>query len=124
MVKPQNVCPNLHSYRRYIQSAKAEWSVAKNGYVRGQPAWFSCRSACYLAAGRPVVVQDTAFTAVLPVGEGILPFTNLEEAVAAIHEVEGNYARHTKAARAIAEEYFDSDKVLNQLINEAMSFDA
>src|SRR5262249_16868518 len=62
------VCPDLDSYRQYIESSKAEWSVAKNGYVVGQPGWFSCRSACYLAAGRPVVVQDTGFGAVLPVG--------------------------------------------------------
>ncbi len=111
-------------YQQFIVGSRGEISPAKHVYVAMRTGWFSCRSACYLAAGRPVVVQDTAFTAVLPVGEGILPFTNLEEAVAAIHEVEGNYARHTKAARAIAEEYFDSDKVLNQLINEAMSFDA
>lgn len=123
VVDPAEVCPDLDSYREYIESSKAEWSVAKNGYVVGQSGWFSCRSACYLAAGRPVVVQDTGFTAVLPVGEGILPFTTLEEAVAAIHEVEGNYAWHAKAARAIAEEYFDSDKVLTQLINEAHSCD-
>jgi hypothetical protein len=94
--------------------------VAKNGYVQGQSGWFSCRSACYLAAGRPVVVQDTGFSTVLPVGEGILPFKTMEETVAAIREVEAHYARHAKAARAIAEEYFDSGKVLTQLIDEAM----
>ncbi len=121
VVDPAAVCPDLDSYRGYIESSKAEWSVAKNGYVLGQSGWFSCRSACYLAAGRPVIVQDTGFTAVLPVGEGILPFTTVEEAVAAIHEVEGNYAWHAKSARAIAEEYFDSDKVLSRLINKALS---
>jgi len=98
--------------------------VAKNGYVRGQAGWFSCRSACYLAAGRPVVVQDTGFGAVLPVGEGILTFGTMEEAAAAIREVENDYGRHAKAARAIAEEYFDSDKVLPRLIDEALSSDA
>ena len=120
VVDPDNVCSDLDSYRKHIESSRAEWSVAKNGYVLGQPGWFSCRSACYLAAGRPVVVQDTGFSSVLPVGEGILPFTNIEEAVAAIHEVESNYTRHAKTAREIAEEYFDSDKVLNKLIDEAM----
>src|SRR5262249_10260822 len=94
-------------------------SVAKNGYVQGRSGWFSERSACYLAAGRPVVVQDTGFSAVLPVGEGILPFTTMEEAVAAIREVEGNYARQAQAARALAEEYFDSARVLTRLIEEA-----
>lgn len=121
VVDPAEVCPDLDSYRGYIESSKAEWSVAKNGYVIGQSGWFSCRSACYLAAGRPVVVQDTGFTAVLPVGKGILPFTTVEEAVAAIHEVEGNYAKHAKAARAIAEEYFDSNKVLSRLLDTAVS---
>lgn len=123
VVDPAKVCPDLDSYRGYIESSKAEWSVAKNGYVLGQSGWFSCRSACYLAAGRPTVVQDTGFTTVLPVGEGILPFTTVEQAVAAIHEVEENYAWHASAARAIAQEYFDSDKVLTQLINEASSCD-
>jgi hypothetical protein len=123
VVDPLRACPDLDSYREYIESSKAEWSVAKNGYVRGQSGWFSCRSACYLAAGRPVVVQDTGFDAVLPVGEGILSFRMLEEAVAAIREVETRYARHAKAARAIAEAYFDSDRVLTRLIEEAMNCD-
>ncbi len=120
LVNPAEVCPDLDSYRHYIESSMAEWTVAKNGYVVGQPGWFSERSACYLAVGRPVVVQDTGFAPVLPVGEGILPFRTLEEAVAAIREVERNYARHAKAARAIAEDYFDSHKVLTRLIQGAM----
>ena len=123
VVDPLQVCPDLESYRTYIESSKAEWSVAKHGYVRGQPGWFSCRSACYLAAGRPVVVQDTGFDAVLPVGEGILSFRTMEEAIAAIREVESRYTRHARAARAIAEAYFDSDKVLTRLIEAAMSGD-
>ena len=109
-------CGDFDSYRDYIQSSKAEWSVAKNAYVVGQPGWFSERSACYLAAGRPVVVQDTGFTRTIPVGEGILSFETLEQAVAGIQDVEINYQRHTQAARSIAESYFDSDKVLSHLI--------
>jgi hypothetical protein len=120
VVDPEVVCPDLDSYRGYIQSSQAEWSVAKNGYVVGQPGWFSCRSACYLASGRPVVVQDTGFGAVLPVGEGLLSFTNLEQAIAAIRAVETNYALHANAARGIAEAYFDSDKVLARLIAQAL----
>ncbi len=123
VVDPQEVCPDYDSYRKYIESSMAEWSVAKNGYVQGQSGWFSERSACYLAAGRPVVVQDTGFSAVLPVGEGLLPFATMEEAVAAIHEVIADYPRHAQAARAIAEEYFDSDKVLSRLIEEALNGD-
>jgi hypothetical protein len=119
LVDPIHVCYDLDSMRNYTVSSKAEWSIAKHGYVAGRSGWFSERSARYLAVGRPVVVQDTGFSAVLPVGEGILPFNSVEEAVAGIREVESNYARHAKAARAIAEEYFDADKVLSHLIDEA-----
>jgi hypothetical protein len=121
VVDPAEVCPDLDSYRRYIESSKAEWSVAKNGYVGGWCGWFSCRSACYLAAGRPVAVQDTGFGAVLPLGEGLLAFRTVEEAVASIKDIEGNYARHAKAARELAAEYFDAAKVLTRLIDEAMN---
>ena len=117
VVDSLRTCGDLDSYRNYIQSSKAEWSVAKNGYVKGRSGWFSCRSACYLAAGRPVIVQDTGFR--LPAGEGILRFSNLDEAVAAVREVESDYHRHARAARAIAEEYFDSEKVLPGLLDVA-----
>jgi hypothetical protein len=123
LVNPVEVCPDLDTLRTYTESSKAEWSVAKNGYVVGESGWFSERSARYLAAGRPVVVQDTGFSKVLPVGEGILPFTDMEEAVAGIREVEHNYRRHALAARAIAEEYFDSQKVLSHLIDRVGSPD-
>jgi hypothetical protein len=119
VVDPAEVCPDLDSYRQYIASSKAEWSVAKHGYVLGQPGWFSCRSACYLAAGRPVAVQDTGFSAVFPVGEGLLAFKTMEEAVAAIQEIDAHYARHARAARELAGEYFDASKVLTRLIDEA-----
>jgi hypothetical protein len=117
VVNPEKVCPDLDSYRNYIQTSKAEWGVAKNAYVLGHPGWFSERSACYLASGRPVVVQDTGFKRVIPSDKGVLPFNNLREAVDAIVEVESNYDSHSQAARTIAEEYFDSDKVLTHLID-------
>jgi hypothetical protein len=120
VVSPDVVCPDLDSYRDYIASSRGEWSVAKHGYVAGQVGWFSCRSACYLATGRPVVVQDTGFSDVLPVGEGIVAFRTLDEAVDALADVESKYERHARAARAIAEEYFDSKRVLGELINRAM----
>jgi len=120
VVSPEVVCPDLDSYRDYIASSRGEWSVAKHGYVVGQAGWFSCRSACYLAAGRPVVVQDTGFSDVLPVGEGIVAFRTLDEAVDALADVESKYERHSRSARAIAEEYFDSDRVLGDLIDRAM----
>jgi hypothetical protein len=119
LVNPNEVCPDLDSFRQYTQGSMAEWGIAKNGYVRGQSGWFSERSARYLAAGRPVVVQDTGFSDVLPVGEGILPFRTLVEAVAGIRSVVKDYQRHSKAARQIAEEYFDADQVLSRLLEEA-----
>jgi hypothetical protein len=120
VVDPDRVCPDYLSYRDYIESSYGEWSIAKNGYVAGRSGWFSCRSACYLAAGKPVVVQDTGFSSVLPVGKGLLAFTDMEEAVAAIADVRAHYREHCIAAREIAVEYFDSTKVLGRLIDEAM----
>lgn len=120
VVDPAVVCPDFDSYRRYIESSKGEWSVAKNGYVVGQACWFSCRSACYLAAGRPVIVQDTGFRPVLPVGEGLLAFSSIEQAVSAIRQVEADYERHARTARAIAETCFDANKVLSRLLDDAL----
>jgi hypothetical protein len=116
----ERACVDLDGYREYVRSSFAEWSVAKNGYVRGRPGWFSERSACYLAAGRPAVVQDTGLGGVLPVGVGVVTFTSLEEAVEAVREVRGDYARHARSAREIAAAYFDSDTVLARLVEEAM----
>jgi hypothetical protein len=110
---------DLDRYREYIQASQAEWSVAKNAYVQGRPGWFSERSACYLASGRPVVVQDTGLAPVLPTGTGILTFSTLSQAAEAIREVRLDYDRHARAAREIAEACFDSDRVLTRLIEEA-----
>lgn len=121
VVDAGRVGADMDDYRRYVASSRAEWSVAKNGYVQGRSGWFSCRSACYLAAGRPVVVQDTGFSDVIPTGEGVVAFTTLEEAAEGIRAVEGDYSRHSCAAREIAGEYFDSDRVLAKLVEEAMA---
>jgi hypothetical protein len=120
VVDAANVSGDLDSYRRYVQTSKAEWSVAKNGYVVGETGWFSGRSGCYLAAGRPVVVQDTGFAHSLPVGEGVCAFSTFEEAVEGIRAVESAYPTHARAAREIAREYFDSDRVLSRLVDAAM----
>jgi hypothetical protein len=119
IVDPVKLCGTLDDYRSFIQSSKGEWSVAKHGYVQGSPGWFSERSACYLAAGRPVIVQNTGFDAVLPVGEGIVPFSTVEEAADGIAAVERDYSRHSRAARDIAVEYFDANHVLTRLLEEA-----
>ena len=121
LVDPQVVCPDLDSYRQYIQSSFGEWSVAKGGYVTGRAGWFSMRSANYLAAARPVVVQDTGFSEILPVGEGLISFATLDEAAAGVDEVMAHPQRHSTAARSIAEEYFDAGRVLSDLVGTAMS---
>ena len=108
------------SYQRYLQRSRAEFSVAKHGYVAARSGWFSERSAAYLASGRPVVVQDTGFEAWLRADMGVLPFSSPEEALAAIEAVERNYAAQCRAAREVAEEYFDAQRVLQALIARAM----
>jgi hypothetical protein len=120
VVEPAQVCPDLDSYRHYLQSSRGEWSVAKNAYVQGRSGWFSCRSACYLAAGRPVVTQDTGFGAVLPLGMGLHAFATVAEAADALEQIESDYAGHAAAAREIAVEYFDSARVLESLIERAL----
>ena len=94
--------------------------VAKNMYVETQGGWFSDRSSCYLASGKPVLAQDTGLKSLYPVGEGLLTFTSLEEAIRGVHEIAHNYRLHSRAARAVAEEYFDSDKVLQALVAKVM----
>ncbi|HEY0129172.1 MAG TPA: hypothetical protein VGB40_08400, partial [Rubrobacteraceae bacterium] len=121
IVDPARVCPDLDSYRRFIRTSMAEWTVAKNGYVQGRSGWFSERSAVYLASGRPVVTQDTGFGEVLPVGKGLQAFTTVDEAVEAVNEVKGDLPGHSRAAREIAEEYFDSDKVLTAFLERALA---
>ena len=110
-------------YQKFIAGSRGEISSAKHVYVAMRSGWFSERSTCYLASGRPVVVQDTGFSDTLRTGEGILAFRTMEEAVEAIHQVEGNYLRHAKAARACALEYFDSDRVLSELLEAVRASD-
>jgi hypothetical protein len=105
-------------YQQFIARSRGEFSVAKHVYAATRSGWFSCRSACYLAAGRPVVVQETGFSDAIPTGEGVLAFRTVEEAASAIEEVEGNYAHHASAAAAIAAEYFRSDRVLGNLLDQ------
>lgn len=109
------------TYQHYIQQSKAEFSIAKHGFVISRSGLFSERSACYLASGRPVVIQDTGFSDWLPTGAGVIPFNTLEEALAGIEEINSRYEFHCQAARAIAEEYFDARKVLPRLIECAMN---
>ena len=108
-------------YREYLARSFGEWSVAKNAYVASRSGWFSCRSACYLALGVPVIVQDTGFGRHIPSGEGILSFSTLDEARAAIAQLVADPERHARAAREIARQYFASEKVLGNLIAHALA---
>jgi hypothetical protein len=109
------------AYPAYIRSSRGELTVAKDQNVRLRSGWFSERDACYLASGKPVVAQDTGFSNVLPVGEGLFAFTTAEEAVAAVEAINADYPRHVKAARALAEEFFDAPRVARELL-EAVGF--
>ena len=106
------------AYRRYVAGSRGEFTVAKDQNVRLRSGWFSDRSATYLAAGRPVVTQDTAFGNVLPTGEGLFAFRTVDEAAAAVEQVNADYPRHRRGARAVARECFGHDVVLGSLLRE------
>jgi hypothetical protein len=106
------------AYRDYIVSSRGEFTVARDLNVRLRSGWFSERSACYLAAGRPVITQDTGFGAVLPTGEGLFAFTTLDEIVDAFDTIRSDYEKHSRAARGIAEEYFRAESVLAKLLHD------
>ncbi|MCA1689009.1 MAG: hypothetical protein LC720_00710, partial [Actinobacteria bacterium] len=106
-------------YRDYITGSLGEFSCAKGGYVGTRSGWFSDRSACYLAAGRPVVVQATGFEEILPTGEGAFAVHDVAEAAEAIAEIRRDYARHSRAARALALEYFAAEPLLSRMLAEA-----
>lgn len=110
-------------YRDYLARSFAEWSVAKNAYVASRSGWFSCRTACYLALGVPAVVQDTGFPRSIPTGEGLFAFRTLGEAADALECIASQPERHARAALAIAEQYFDSDRLLTRLLDDALSSD-
>jgi len=106
------------SYRDYVRPSRAEFTVAKDQNVRLRSGWFSERSACYLAAGRPVITQDTGFGNALPTGEGLFAFNSMDEVLAAFEAVNTDYERHSRAARSIAEEYFRAESVLSKVLQD------
>ena len=118
LVDPKEVAGDPWSYQRYIQSSKAEFMVAKNMYVQTNSGWLSDRSICYLASGKPVLAQDTGLKRLYPIGEGLLTYSTMEEALSGVEELLRNYDRHARAAREFAVEYFDSDKVLSKLLGK------
>lgn len=119
LVDPRVPTRSLASYQEYIRNSKAEFSIAKHGFVQGWSGWFSERSAGYLASGRPVALQDTGYSDWLPTGDGLIPFSTMDEAEAAIRDIIGRYEHHCRSARELAAEYFDSDRVLDEVLSLA-----
>jgi hypothetical protein len=116
LLDPNQVANTPDRYQQFIRGSKAEFGIAKSGYVASRCGWFSDRSLCYLASGRPVLAQETGFSRFLPTGEGLFAFQTAEDVLAAIEALRRDYPRHARAARAVAEEHFDSDKVLSRLL--------
>lgn len=112
LTAPRQHCATPDAYRQYIQGSRGEFTVVKHGYAAGRSGWFSDRSACYLASGRPVIVQDTGIGKYLATGCGLLTFKDLDSAATAIARVEQDYAQHTDGARAFARQYLDARVVL------------
>ncbi len=112
-----SIHPDL--YRRYLQDSKGEFTVAKDQYVRLRTGWFSDRTACYLAAGRPVITQETGFTRLYGGNRGLFAFRTLDEIPEAVREINADYAAHSRAAAAIAAEHFEAATVLAALLDRA-----
>lgn len=119
ILEPDVVIPDHKTYHEFLRTSKGEWSIAKHGYVQGKTGWFSCRTACYLALGRPSIVQDTGWSEHLPHGEGLIPFNTLEECVSGIATINADYVGHSRAARAFAEKHLDAKVVCQDLLDQA-----
>ncbi len=119
LVDPRDVAGTPEGFHDYVQHSSAEFSVAQGAYVETQTGWFSDRTAKYLASGRPALVQDTGIGHALPVGEGLLSFATLDEAVAGVQRISNDYEAHRQAARALAEEHLDAERVLARMLDRA-----
>ena len=120
-VDAMKVSRHLWDYRAFLQASRAEFAVAKHTYVSTRSGWFSDRTECYLAAGRPALVQDTGWSMHLPSGEGLLAFSTMEEAIHGIDCINADYARHARRATELAHEHFDSKRVLGRLVEDLSS---
>ena len=119
LTDPLQVTGTVAAYREFIDGSFADLGIAKHAYVASRSGWFSDRSLCYLASGRPVLHQDTGFTDWLPTGEGVFAFSGVDDIVAALHAIEQDYPRHARAARGIAEERFEARTVIGRMLDEA-----
>ncbi len=117
ILSPHDLIADKEDYKKFIQSSYGEFSVTKETYIKSNSGWFSGRSACYLAAGKPVITQDTKWSRYIPAGEGLFACNDLASADNAVKEIAFDYTRHCKAAKEIAKEYFDSSKVLNDMLS-------
>jgi hypothetical protein len=117
---PEQASESCQSFQAFIQQSAGELTVAKEIYAGLPSGWFSDRSACYLASGRPVITQESGFSRWLPVGQGLFSFNTMEEASAALRAIDQDYATHARAARAIAERFFDARTVLQDLLDHVM----
>jgi hypothetical protein len=120
VLDPARVAATPGGYQRFLQGSKAEFGIAKSGYVMARCGWFSDRSVAYLASGRPVIAQETGFSEFLPTGEGLFRFENSADVLAGIEALNHDYPRQSRSAREIAVAYFDSDLILSRLL-EALS---
>ena len=116
---PDRMSADYWLYRDYIRRSKGEFTVAKDQYIRLNTGWFSDRSACYLAAGRPVITQETGFTQIFGKHDGLFAFKSLGDIAEAVREINADYARHSRGARDLAREFFEADKVLRSLLDRA-----
>jgi hypothetical protein len=119
LVHSMELSRNVDSYRDYILNSRGEFTVARDQYVRPNTGWFSDRSACYLAAGRPVITQETGFSKFLPSGKGLFGFRTMDDVLAAIDAIESDYDGHCRAAREIGAEYFATERVVSSLMERA-----
>jgi hypothetical protein len=116
LLDPRAVAGTPEAYAEFVRGSRGELGIVKEGYAVSASGWFSDRSACYLASGRPVVGQDTGFGQALPTGAGLFAFATIDDALAAFEAIRSDYGRHARAARAIADEHLDSDLVLTRLL--------
>lgn len=118
ILNPQDTVATPLEYKNFIYHSLAEFSVAKETYVKSNSGWFSCRSACYLAAGKPVITEETGWSKYIPSGKGLFAFRDIETAVDAINAIMADRKTHSKRAKEIAGEFFDSNKVLGAMLEQ------
>jgi hypothetical protein len=119
VVSPAKTTGTIEEYGRFIARSRADFGIAKHAYVASRCGWFSDRSTCYLASGRPVLHQDTGFSEWLPAGEGVLKFSNVREVLEGLRCLDLDYERHARAARRIAEEHFEAATVLRKMLDQS-----